>query len=200
MNKQKTVKRYQERFNKYGVDSRSLGWSGGLEVQNSRFNSFLKTGIQRGDSVLDIGCGFGDLYAFLAEKSLAVDYHGIDICQEFLEVAKQKHPEVIFENRDVSKIKGSYDFCVAIGIFNYYESKTEHLKYISNTIETMWQLSKKAVFVDFLSPFVDYKAQNSFHIEIADIFNLVNHFTQRFELDFSYKKYELSVRMYKEEN
>ena len=61
----KTQEIYKDLFKQYGAkDERSLGWS--KNKQNYRFERclrFLKP--KCGESLLDIGCGFGDLYRYL---------------------------------------------------------------------------------------------------------------------------------------
>ena len=63
-------KYYGELLNEYGRDPRSLGWIKGRQaIRFAKLTEFLgKTDIDENFTLLDYGCGFGDLYLFLQEK------------------------------------------------------------------------------------------------------------------------------------
>ena len=46
-------------------------------------------GIASGDSVLDWGCGTGDLYWYLHDHGLDVSYTGVDVVPEMIRLAKE---------------------------------------------------------------------------------------------------------------
>jgi len=50
--------------------------------------------IKTGESVLDVGCGTGQLVALMQEKG--IDVIGIDASAEMIQVAQQKHPTADF--------------------------------------------------------------------------------------------------------
>lgn len=56
------LKRYNDRLDKFGYAPESLGWGGGKERQYLRFKILSEIGLQVGDSILDVGCGFADMY------------------------------------------------------------------------------------------------------------------------------------------
>jgi SAM-dependent methyltransferase len=86
---------YDERLSEYGEDVRSLYWSGPVS-QQTRFGVFLKAGDLSGRSVLDVGCGFGDLYGFLREHGVDVEYHGVDLNPNMVEIAQNRYPDAHF--------------------------------------------------------------------------------------------------------
>ena len=57
--------------------------------QQLRFEALTKNIKTNNSSLLDFGCGFGDLSQFLLEKKLKVDYTGLDCMKEFISVAKE---------------------------------------------------------------------------------------------------------------
>jgi len=64
---------YKNAYKKYGVSARGLNWSSD-ESQRVRFEvitSLLKYELPR-CSVVDAGCGFGDLYFYWLENGLHV--------------------------------------------------------------------------------------------------------------------------------
>jgi SAM-dependent methyltransferase len=83
----KSLNLYQNKFNKYGVDPRSLLWKS-KGAAHQRFRQFWSEIDFNGKSVLDIGCGFGEFGKFLLKRYKDVDYTGIDIVPEFIKNAK----------------------------------------------------------------------------------------------------------------
>jgi len=45
-----------------------------------------------GKTILDVSCGFGDIIPLIAKKAKKINYTGVDIVPEFIQVAKEKYP------------------------------------------------------------------------------------------------------------
>ena len=57
-----------------------------------------ETALAHSDStVLDVGCGFADLYGFLKERGWCGRYTGIDIVPGLLSTARERNPEFDLE-------------------------------------------------------------------------------------------------------
>lgn len=67
----------------------ALGWRA-AESQRLRFEVIAGVADFNGCSVLDLGCGTGDLKAFLDERCNGLRYLGIDQMPEFIETARQR--------------------------------------------------------------------------------------------------------------
>jgi SAM-dependent methyltransferase len=68
----------------------ALGWCG-TQDQLARYKVLVNVGDLNGASILDIGCGYGDLKAFLDQYFSDFDYIGIDQMPEFIAEAKARH-------------------------------------------------------------------------------------------------------------
>ena len=80
---------YTASLKKHGLTCRALHWKSN-ESQQIRFKvllSLLEEDISA-CKVVDIGCGFGDLYHYMQPKPL--QYLGIDVMQEMVEEAKKR--------------------------------------------------------------------------------------------------------------
>ena len=55
---------YEDRFEKYGNDVKTVGW-GSIEDQNLRFDMLFRGININNKSILDLGCGLGDLVNYL---------------------------------------------------------------------------------------------------------------------------------------
>src|SRR4051812_39236310 len=84
------IERYSNRYNKMGYDVKTLGW-GTLEQQKFRFNEALNgTDFTNIKSVLDIGCGFGDLLAVMINKGIQLNkYIGWDVNPDLIKEAQK---------------------------------------------------------------------------------------------------------------
>ena len=73
-----TVEKYRKGYAEHGYSPKTLGWDKGR--QDIRFEVLLSFFECRGKSILDIGCGFGDLNRVLARKTGgAYSYTGVDL-------------------------------------------------------------------------------------------------------------------------
>ncbi len=140
--KEKIIKNYQNQFNKFGVNPSSLFIPG--RKQNVRFNVIKEIGIKNNDSILDVGCGFGDLFAFLKE-TINYDgrYKGIDITPEFIEVCRSRYPNEDFKVLDIlhDEITDIWDYVVLTGTLNIKIGEG-HADFVKKMLAKMFALSK----------------------------------------------------------
>src|SRR5260370_22080559 len=82
--------RYRKRWEQYGFDSRTLGWN--KDCQWVRFEAVFE-GLREEDfaSVLDVGCGFGDLLGYLRSKGWRGRYIGVDLMCQVIGEARKRH-------------------------------------------------------------------------------------------------------------
>ena len=95
------IQRYNNRLKEHGHDIKTLGWGGDKKRQFLRF----KIAMELPDSiksVLDIGCGFGDMGGeFLKKYYPNVKYTGIDINQSLIDEGKNKYPDLNLNCLDI---------------------------------------------------------------------------------------------------
>ena len=118
-NQNKVINFYNKRFKKYGDDIKSVGW-GDIESQELRFKILAEIDKLDNSSILDLGCGFGDLYDFFSRNKIKIDYRGIDINEELLKIARSKYPKAEFQCLNIlnSLPSKKYDYvlssCVSV--------------------------------------------------------------------------------------
>ena len=97
-----TQERYRERWLQHGYDSRSLGWN--KDCQWVRFEAAFE-GLRKEDfdSIIDFGCGFGDLLGYLRMKEWPGSYTGVDLVDELITEAAKRHE---LDNRAAFTIPG----------------------------------------------------------------------------------------------
>lgn len=128
----------------------ALGWKH-AESQRRRFEVIAKVaGFTPDASVLDIGCGTGDLKAFLDERLgfLALRYLGIDQQPEFIEQARERfaaqaeHTAFALAHFDTAPLPRA-DIVVACGALSY---RCTDPHWVFNTVARMYSAAER-VFV-----------------------------------------------------
>lgn len=89
---------------------------------------FVRTKFKNKENIkiLDIGCGPGGAYVALSEE-FSIEYFGVDIREDFIDVAKKRHGEDFFSIDDVTKEDfdfTNYNLIIALETFEHIpESK-----------------------------------------------------------------------------
>lgn len=164
-----------------------------------RFKALTSIGVKPHDSVIDLGCGFGDLYKYLSKQACDCQYVGIDINERLLATAKELNSEVEFHCLDILKDSHSLssDWVIASGIFNARLRNEGHLEYVRDMMLSMFTICKKGISVDFMTTNVDYMNIKAFHLDPADAIKLGNELSSRINLKMDYLKYEFNLQIYK---
>lgn len=83
---------HRHRIAEFGAGPRALGWRG-EPSQHKRFEVIAAAADFSGATVLDVGCGRGDLKAYLDDRFDGVRYLGVDQMPEFIEEARQRYAQ-----------------------------------------------------------------------------------------------------------
>lgn len=146
---QDTINKNNSEYNKYlhfnKSDSGKVAWCDKF-AQNKNFN-LVANYIDNGDSLLDYGCGIGDFRGFLSEMNIQlVDYLGIDINNNYINLARKKYPNDNFELITDSTQLSKWDVICAIGVFTWYIKKDEFI----SIIKKLYSLSNKYLLITLL--------------------------------------------------
>lgn len=143
---ERLMKFYDDAIDRFGPnDAQGVGW-GLPSGQVPRFRVLAEIADLNEMSVLDIGCGFGDLYGYLREQRIAASYRGIDINPRSISIAQQKYsekyPGAHFEVADFEQYAGeSADYVLASGVLTF---KIENYAQIyPGFIRKMFYLSRR---------------------------------------------------------
>lgn len=110
---------YENSFSLYGGnDPHSVHWAS-EGSQYLRFEVLTKIGDLNSKSVLDVGCGLGELYKFFLKEEIDVTYSGIDIIPIFIERARVRFPDAHFTLANAETLIEDYDYIVASGAFTF---------------------------------------------------------------------------------
>ena len=120
---------HRERMEMFGEGTaNALGWKE-EQSQLVRFEILAQIGDMNGLSILDIGCGHGDLRGFLGKLYPGIRYAGIDHMEEFLDIAIARYghqPDTTFYLGDCWTAEmPNMDYVLASGLLAYKNSGTD---------------------------------------------------------------------------
>lgn len=190
---------HNARIAEYGQNVRAVSW-GSTESQQARFRIISEIGELNNRSILDVGCGFGDLYAFLRQQDICPKlYVGIDINQKMIATARSRFPKATFQVGDIldSKLTEKFNYVVSSGIFGLetpnWQAVTEKI------LSRMYELCEIGVAVNFLSSFtLGKKVADSHYANPADILDFVcKNLSTRIILRHDYRPNDFTLYIYK---
>lgn len=105
-----------------------------LDLYNDTYDVFLDLIPKTNSSVLEIGCGPGNITKYLLTKNPDLKIKGIDISENMIELAGKNNPSAEFEIMDTRKIHSINDKFDAIicGFCIPYLSQSDCLKLITD--------------------------------------------------------------------
>ena len=142
---------YEPRLKKYKESYEILDWEG-IDSHEKRFHVFTKTVSLHGKSVIDVGCGLGDLYGYLERHGIQVEYTGVDLLVKMVDAARRRYPDGRFLPGNIFKEDifpaESFDLAYCSGIFNLNLGNNE--SFLKESVESMVQLVREAVVFNLL--------------------------------------------------
>lgn len=189
---------YGQLVAQYGDSVRSTDW-GGKDSQYLRFDILNELGLHLADSVLDVGCGRGDLLSYLEEKGFHGRYVGVDITPEMIQLAKRSHAGATFHHIDMiaNPLEKKFEFVVASGIF--YLRVDDMDAYFRRMLDAMWNHCIKGIGFNMLSIFAPVQPEEEYFFDPAEVFKVCSTYTRRIALRHDYKQNDFSVLMYRQD-
>ena len=135
------VSAYRENIDTHGLGHKAFFYlsEGTHAARLSQFSSILHLIIKANDSVLDVGCGIGDVIPYLPPCV----YKGIDIVGECVEKARKRYSDLTFSCMNVTDVTEQHDWIIILGI-----TGTAPMPEV--IIKKTWELARKGIVVDFL--------------------------------------------------
>ena len=148
--RKRIIDRHRDSLTRHGYHPNALYWSS-REIQEIRFRVLTEIGIESGDSVLDVGCGFADFKGWFERQGGQLDYTGIDLSPDLLDKAKQRHSDATLHEGDLFDMAfddQSFDWVILSGALN--ENLFDDGVYAYRVIERMYTLCRKGVAFNLL--------------------------------------------------
>lgn len=188
---------YNERLQKFGHSYKTLGWPRGRH--ELRYYILLTQWNLENKSVLDFGCGFGDMCNYAKKLSLNINYSGIDINEKLILEGKKAYPSVNLEVRDAFEqgLDKKYDYILSSGVHNF--KIKDNWSFIKKTFELYNQYSINGFALNFLSSKVEYTLEDTYHSDPAQIVELAYSYSNRIVLRNDYMPFEFTIFVNKQD-
>ena len=188
---------YEVRYKQFGNDYKTVGW-GSIKDQLLRFNMLCRGLDLTGKTILDIGCGLGDIVPYLeARYPAGFNYTGIDLAPSLVEAAKEefKQPNINFVCGDMSKLdeKDQYDIVLLSGALSYRIQDNE--SYTKTMLKKLFRMSREVISLNFLSDYVDYQEEKNFHYSPEEMYQFAKTLTKWVTIYSDYPLWEFTIQL-----
>jgi SAM-dependent methyltransferase len=198
--KNEIIDRYETRLNKLGAVPQALGWLKGRQVFRFAFLQGIE-GLLPEDSIIDVGCAFGDLAPFLTSCGWHGRYLGVDIVPGLIDAGKEKYPELDLRVLDLQAegLDDQFDWVFCSGALTSETHDVNSYDHLREMLTIFFNICRKGVAVNLLSPLVDYQSEVNFHPVFARTMEIVSGLSRRFVLRHDYMPYEYTLYIYKDD-
>ncbi len=187
---------YESKMGKGLPDYGVLGWESEA-AQLLRFDMLINSVDLKGKTLLDVGCGMGNLLEYLNLKGINVKYTGVDILESMIEFAKRKGLDGEFYCVDVfneNVFAGrSFDVIYTSGIFNL--NLGNNREFLLKALGKMFTLSGEAVVFNLLHKDSPDREDKYYYHDPAEIKSLIadTFGIKRIEIKEQYLKNDFTV-------
>ena len=191
---------YKTSFKEYGPCPMGITW-GTEKSQTDRFKVLTEISDLTKSSILDFGCGMGDLYGYLS-KNTDVDldkYLGIDINDVLLEEAGKRYPKANFILRDILKdsfaLDEKFDFVFASGVFAIPTPNWKDFTY--QLLDELFKSCRKAMAINFLTTYSKTDTGSNY-VDPCSIFKMAcDRYSTKLVMRQDYKDNDFTMYIYK---
>ncbi len=189
--KESIIKRYSDRIEQFGDSPLTLGWTKGKHIL--RYHILLNHWRFNGDTLLDFGCGFGDMYDYIQVLGLNLVYHGYDINPDLIAMGKQKYPDIHLYAKDILSlaVPEVFDYAVSSGVHNL--KLEDNWGFIEKTFRFFACYCRKGFAVNFISNKVDIVDGHLYHADPAKILDLAYSYSKKVVLRNDYMPFEFTI-------
>jgi len=196
---------YSDKVVVYGNTPKGVDWNS-KKSQYLRFDNLCKilpNDTNSSFSLLDYGCGYGELVYYLKGKYPNMVYYGYDISEEMIKTANK----FFFSNHNIKFLNEinenkSYDYIIANGIFSVkLQTKNQIWKnHILNTIKFINNICNNSFSFNCLTKYSDKELMRN-HLYYADPLELFDfckiNISKHVALFHDYPLYEFSLHIKK---
>ncbi|WBL76496.1 class I SAM-dependent methyltransferase [Bradyrhizobium xenonodulans] len=172
---------YASKLVAFGATSGGVDWNGTVshELRHRQFLRLLDG--NRGASILDLGCGYGDFCRFLRAEGYHGLFTGYDVVPGMIAEASRLHGEAGCRWRVGDNPSEPADFAVASGIFNVRGGVAPSMwtEYVHRTIDVLAGASTLGFAFNILSLSSDPNRRAA-HLHYADAAEMLSHCLRRY--------------------
>ena len=202
----KIVEHYENCLALYGDTPRGVDWTKEAEV-DVRYQVMLEV-IRRNDAgaigLLDFGCGTSHLYEYILRNNVnGIEYSGLDLSEKFIEVSKNKFPNINYYQADIIKNPDAvpaFDYIVMNGVLTEKRelSFDEMWEYAQTLLARVFEKARRGVAFNVMAKTVDWERDDLFHLSMDTLASfLVKKLSRNFIIRSDYGLYEYTTYLYR---
>ena len=169
--KTELIKSYQDRLIKHGPSPQAVQYTD--KASHIKRFAILSDIDPKMTSVLDVGCGMGDFCHYMRQCGSEVNYHGVDIVPEFVELANEAFsgdPFAIATHLDaeLAALPQGFEYSILSGVFN--NVMEDNWEFMQRTLHQMWNAATKGIAFNAMSTYVDYRDADLYYVNPLQVF------------------------------
>lgn len=192
---------YSSQASKHGADARAVLCDRSTRL-HQRFAEIVKF-IPLDDSksrLLEVGCGHGELYKYLAAHGYRGRYVGTDINGDLIAVARQRFKAIDVREVDIvtTDLGERFDYVVLSGVFNIACGQT--VEWVQRFLERMFAHAEQAIVFNAVSTYVTYRQPEMFYIDPVEMLRFcIEKLSRRVTLTHHNLSFNYTVCVHKQE-
>lgn len=172
-------------------------------MQDLYYHSIFKNINKNFSTILDVGCGQGDLLSFLKRNTCKAKYTGIDVSSKMVSICKTKYPDSEFNQTSYLDFESqNFDVILSVGTFNLRVSdkEEEQIEYLLSNIKKMYNQCNKVCSFTLMSKHGNRDVEKElFCYEPSKIMDYCLSLTSSVLIDHSSIPIDFIVTLYKED-
>ena len=193
---------YRQNFLEHGDSPRGT-FQNSLMTMHLRYERLLDGfDLSQNPTILDVGCGLGDLHAYLKGRNLEHIYHGSEIVPEMVEACRAKHPEIQVSSQTVFDMPPDrFDYVVLSGALNlrYHTEVSQWKDYCLSLIREMFRICKMGIAFNFLTTRNDYQDPELVYFDPPHLLEESLKLSRFVKLDHGYPLFEATLTVCKKD-
>lgn len=196
--RQRIATYYDRLVDRYGYDPRACDASG-LVALKTRYEVLSQVTDLTGKSVLEVGCGFGDLGAYILAKYHRVEYVGIDVSPRMIQEGRKVRPGLTLRVMDVVEMPQSekYDVVLAQGVFYLLEKNAQ--SETRRLIKKMFGLAREALAFCALSTWGPAGDSSEYRVDPMALLQDCRRLTTCLQLRHDYLPHDVALYLYRQQ-
>lgn len=195
--RQASIDNYRALYARYGRGPETAQAS--AEGQLFRFAKLGEVGDLAGQSVIDIGCGLGDLYPYLRTRFGTIDYLGIDVVPELVRGAALLYPDARFLCRDLLEgpLPERADWVLMSMLFNNALPHDAE-RFLREMVAAGFDLCRKGMAFNFISTYVNFRDSDlAYHDPVPILDFILRTLTPKVTLHHHYERCDVAFYLYR---
>lgn len=189
---------YDELADRYGDDPRAVDATD-QQALDVRYRVLGDLTDMNGKTVLEVGCGYGGLGAYLSARYPDMQYKGIDVSEGLIRIGHKHWPDLDLRQLDFFDLDFQlrrYDVILGQGIF-YLLASDQHPGHL---IRRMWHMASEAVAFTAISTWKPDLDPAELHIDPFQTLKFCRGLTPWVALRHDYRLGDVAVYMFRKDS